>query len=79
MHAFKNVWKWIIDLVQNVRFLRKFNGFETLFWMAMVPIAWVTGLINSQQFLIFISIWALVKASWSSWQASRTEEKEDSD
>ena len=66
------------SVLQNIKFLRKFNGYETIFWIAMVPVAWITGLIDSQQFLVFISIWALVKASWATWQASRAEDNDNS-
>ncbi len=71
----KNLYNWFAS-PQNAL---KFHGFSTIFWLlAAIPIA--VFLANSVPFIVFISVYAVVMAHWSSWQAVRTElkqEKED--
>lgn len=53
------------------------HGGLFLFWIALWIVASLTGWIESVAFVSHISMIALVLASVSSWQAARTEEKED--
>jgi hypothetical protein len=62
--------------VQNVKFLKHFHAIMSLLWLVMIPIAVFTTLQSSVPFLVFISLWALVGAHWSAWQAARAEQKE---
>lgn len=57
------------------RKLRQFHAAMTLLWLAMIPVSVFTGLKDSVPFLVFISLWALVGAHWSAWQAVRAEEE----
>ena len=41
----------------------------------MIPVAFITGLVNSITFIVLISLWALVSTEWGAWQASRAEVK----
>jgi hypothetical protein len=54
-------------------FMRRVNGWLTLFWIAMIPVSIVTGWINSVTYVAALSIWALVAGHWSTWQAARVE------
>lgn len=49
-----------------------------LVFVAMIPVALITGLKNSVPFLVFLSLWALVAAHWSgalaAWAALRAEQ-----
>jgi hypothetical protein len=54
-------------------FMRRVNGWLTVFWLAMIPISLVTGWIHSVTFIAALSIWALVAGHWSTWQAARVE------
>jgi len=54
-------------------FMRRVNGWLTLFWIVMIPISIVTGWINSVTYVAALSIWALVSGHWSTWQAARVE------
>src|SRR3954465_9218135 len=54
-------------------FMRRVNGWFTIFWIAMIPISIVTGWINSVTYVAALSIWALVSGHWSTWQAARGE------
>ena len=59
-------------------FLRKIHGWLTVIWLiASIPIC--IFLANSVPFLVFISVYAVVAGHWASWQAARTEEKENQD
>lgn len=64
-------------LTEKASFWQKFNLALTLFWILLIPIAFLTGLANLTWFVTLISLIALALASQSSWQASRNEHKED--
>src|SRR5882757_1200701 len=54
-------------------FMRRVNGWLTLFWVAMIPISYELGWLKSVAFVSALSLWALVAGHWSSWQAARVE------
>jgi hypothetical protein len=57
--------------------LKHLHGVLTIIWLAMIPIALVTGWIESLIFISAISIYANVAGHFSAWQAARTEVKQD--
>lgn len=54
-------------------FMRRVNGWLTMFWIAMIPISYMMGWLNSVVYVSALSLWALVAGHWSSWQAARVE------
>jgi hypothetical protein len=58
-------------------FMRRVNGWLTIFWIAMIPISVVTHWISSVTYVAAISLWALVSGHWSAWQAARVEVNQD--
>ena len=42
-------------------------------WLAMIPITYATGWLNSVVYVSALSLWALVSGHWSAWQAARVE------
>lgn len=54
-------------------FMRKVNGWLTMFWLAMIPVSLVTGWVKSVVYVSALSLWALVSGHWSAWQAARVE------
>jgi hypothetical protein len=54
-------------------FMRRLNGWLTMFWLAMIPISYVTHWLSSVVYVSALSLWALVAGHWSSWQAARVE------
>ncbi len=54
-------------------FMRRVNGWLTMFWLAMIPISLVTGWVKSVVYVSALSLWALVSGHWSAWQAARVE------
>ena len=54
-------------------FMRRVNGWLTIFWIAMIPISIATGWISSVTYVAALSLWALVSGHWSAWQAARVE------
>jgi hypothetical protein len=54
-------------------FMRRVNGWLTIFWVAMIPISYVTHWLSSVVYVSALSLWALVAGHWSSWQAARVE------
>ena len=54
------------------------NTILGMLFLALIPVALITGLKKSVPFLVFLSLWALVAAHWSgalaAWAAQRIEE-----
>lgn len=62
--------KWFKDPKKAANF----HAIATVVWMLMIPISVFTPLKGSVPFLVFLSLWALVGAHWSAWQAARSED-----
>ena len=58
-------------------FMRRVNGWLTIFWIVMIPVSIATGWINSVTYVAALSLWALVSGHWSAWQAARVEVKQE--
>jgi hypothetical protein len=54
-------------------FMRRVNGWLTIFWVVMIPISVASGWVNSVAFVAALTLWALVSGHWSAWQAARVE------
>jgi uncharacterized membrane protein len=54
-------------------FMRRVNGWLTIFWIAMIPLSIATHWISSVTYVAALSLWALVSGHWSAWQAARVE------
>jgi hypothetical protein len=54
-------------------FMRRVNGWLTVFWLAMIPVSLATGWVTSVTYVSALSLWALVSGHWSAWQAARVE------
>lgn len=54
-------------------FMRRLNGWLTIFWVVMIPASVMTGWIHSVTYVSALSLWALVSGHWSTWQAARVE------
>lgn len=64
-------------VLDDAHFMRRVNGVLTLVWAAMIPIALVSGWMESVVFISAVSIYANLVGHWSAWQASRVEVKQD--
>jgi hypothetical protein len=62
MTVAKSLWAVQGDPV----FMRRVNGWLTIFWLAMIPV-------SSVVYVSALSLWALVSGHWSAWQAARVE------
>ena len=58
-------------------FMRRVNGWLTIFWVAMIPVSMAMGWLNSVVYVSALSLWALVSGHWSAWQAARVEVKQE--
>ena len=54
-------------------FMRRVNGWLTVFWLVMIPVSIATHWISSVTYVAALSLWALVSGHWSAWQAARVE------
>jgi hypothetical protein len=53
--------------------MRRVNGWLTIFWLAMIPVSYFAGWLNSVVYVSALSLWALVSGHWAAWQAARVE------
>ena len=74
MNLAKSLWA---SVQGDPVFMRRVNGWLTLFWVAMIPVSIVTGWVSSVQYVSALSLWALVSGHWSAWQAARVEVKQE--
>src|SRR3954451_5914951 len=58
-------------------FMRRVNGWMTIFWIAMIVPSFVFGWVNSVLYVSFLSLWALVSGHWATWQAARVEVRQE--
>jgi hypothetical protein len=58
-------------------FMRRVNGWLTVFWLVMIPVSLLTESISSVTYVAALSLWALVSGHWSAWQAARVEVWQD--
>jgi hypothetical protein len=70
MGVIKSVWT---SIQGDPVFMRRVNGWLTVFWIAMIPVSVVFGLLSSVTYVSALSLWALVSGHWSAWQAARVE------
>jgi len=70
MSGVKSLWA---SVQGDPVFMRRVNGWLTIFWIAMIPVSIATGWISSVTYVAALSLWALVSGHWSAWQAARVE------
>jgi len=70
MSTIKGLWA---SVQGDPVFMRRVNGWLTMFWIAMIPVSIFTGWIHSVAYISALSLWALVSGHWSAWQAARVE------
>lgn len=55
--------------------MRSFHKYMTIVWFAVVPVALLTGWIESLVFISACSIYANAASHFSAWQAARAEDE----
>lgn len=70
MSVVKSLWA---SIQGDPLFMRRVNGWLTIFWIAMIHVSLFTGWISSVTYVAALSLWALVSGHWSAWQAARVE------
>jgi hypothetical protein len=53
--------------------MRRLNGWFSVGWIAMIPVSYLMGWLNSVVYVSALSLWALVSGHWAAWQAARVE------
>ena len=66
----KSIWA---SIQGDPVFMRRVNGWLTIFWIVMIPVSLATGWVKSVVYVSALSLWALVSGHWSAWQAARVE------
>ena len=74
MNVMRTLWA---SIQGDPVFMRRVNGWLTVFWVVMIPVSVVTGWISSVTYVTALSLWALVSGHWSAWQAARVEVRQD--
>ena len=70
MNTVRSLWA---SVQRDPRFMRKLNGWLTVFWIAMIPISYFFGWLSSVTYVSALSLWALVSGHWSTCEAARVE------
>ncbi len=70
MSVVKSLWA---SIQGDPVFMRRVNGWLTIFWILMIPFSVMMGLLSSVAYVSTLSLWALVSGHWSAWQAARVE------
>ena len=70
MSVVKSLWA---SVQGDPIFMRRVNGWLTVFWILMIPVSVMTHWLNSVTYVAALSLWALVSGHWSAWQAARVE------
>ena len=69
-----NVVKRLWAIVQgDPVFMRRLNGWLTIFWVVMIPVSYELGWLKKVTYVSALSLWALVSGHWATWQAARVE------
>src|SRR3954451_7334397 len=76
MITMRTIWS---SAQSDPAFMRRLNGWLTIFWIAMIPVSLATGWVRSVVYVSALSLWALVSGHWSAWQAARAEVHQDDD
>lgn len=74
MNGVKSLWAMVQG---DPKFMRKVNGWFTIFWIAMIPISFGLHWLSSVTYVSALSLWALVTGHWSTWQAARVEVEQE--
>jgi hypothetical protein len=76
MNVIRSLWA---SIQGDPVFMRRVNGWLTVFWIIMIPVSLITGWISSVTYVAALSLWALVSGHWSAWQAARVEVRQEQD
>jgi len=74
MQIAKSLWA---SIQGDPVFMRRVNGWLTVFWVAMIPVSFGMHWLSSVTYVSALSLWALVSGHWSAWQAARVEVNQD--
>ena len=70
MSQVKSLWAMVQG---DPVFMRRVNGWLTIFWIVMLPVSIAMDWVSSVVYVSTLSLWALVSGHWSAWQAARVE------
>jgi hypothetical protein len=70
VNAVKSLWAVVQG---DPVFMRRLNGWLTIFWVVMIPVSYQLGWLTKVSYVSALSLWALVSGHWATWQAARVE------
>lgn len=74
MSVVRSLWA---SVQGDPKFMRKVNGWLTIFWIVMIPVSMYFKWLDSVTYVSALSLWALVSGHWAAWQAARVEVTQD--
>jgi hypothetical protein len=69
----RKTYDWMMEKIGDPVFMRRFNGWATVFWVVMIIPSLAFGWVSSVVYVSALSVWALVSGHWAAWQAARVE------
>ena len=74
MNVMRTLWA---SIQGDPAFMRRINGWLTVFWVAMIPVSLVTGWISSVTYVGGVVAVGARVGHWSAWQAAHVEVRQD--
>jgi hypothetical protein len=63
----------------NPALMKRVQGWLTLFWLVMIPVSAVTGLVRSVSYISYLSLIALVLSQGAWWAAASVEARQEAE
>lgn len=67
----------VTDACATPSFVKSLNGWLTVAWIVMVPVALLSGLKSSLVFIVLISLWANIAGHFAGWVSGRVEVRQE--
>jgi hypothetical protein len=63
----------------NPALMKRVQGWLTLFWLVMIPVSSITGLVKSVSYVSYLSLIALVLSQGAWWAAASVEARQEAE
>jgi hypothetical protein len=63
----------------NPALMKRVQGWMTLFWLVMIPVSGVTGLVKDVSYISYLSLIALVLSQGAWWAAASVEARQEAE
>jgi hypothetical protein len=72
----KTIRSWLTSFENDPALMKRVQGWLTVFWVVMIPVSAVTGLVRSVSYICYLSLIALVLSQGAWWAAASVEARQ---